>query len=261
MRSTRLAVVLIVFMLAVAIGGCSSGGENGESGGEESGTALALDELYDEVRKGARLILEMEAAFVGTVENTTSSTLQNVRVEVHLSNGIELGPVMLGDLVPGAMEDVEVPVTLEALAMSFNSWTPHAEVGPESGGESSGEHGPSGENGGEESGTALALDELYDEVRKGARLILEMEAAFVGTVENTTSSTLQNVRVEVHLSNGIELGPVMLGDLVPGAMEDVEVPVTLEALAMPFNGWTPHAEVGPGGGSGEHGPGGESGGG
>ena len=27
MRSTRLAVVLIVFMLAVAIGGCSSGGE------------------------------------------------------------------------------------------------------------------------------------------------------------------------------------------------------------------------------------------
>ena len=59
----------------------------------------------------------------------------------------------------------------------------------------------------------------------------------------------------------LELGPVMLGDLVPGAMEDVEVPVTLEALAMPFNGWTPHAEVGPGGGSGEHGPGGESGGG
>ena len=61
--------------------------DNSESGGEESGTALALDEMYDEVRKGARLILEMEAAFVGTVENTTSSTLQNVRVEVHLSNG------------------------------------------------------------------------------------------------------------------------------------------------------------------------------
>ena len=47
------------------------------------------------VRAGARLVLRYDAAtqtFVGTVENTTSVTLSQVRVEVHLSNGVELGP-------------------------------------------------------------------------------------------------------------------------------------------------------------------------
>ena len=47
------------------------------------------------VRNGARLILSYDAAsnsFKGTVENTTSNVLTRVRVEVHLSNGAELGP-------------------------------------------------------------------------------------------------------------------------------------------------------------------------
>ena len=44
--------------------------------GEESGTELTLNEKYDNVRNGARLILTYEAeskSFVGSVENTTEN--------------------------------------------------------------------------------------------------------------------------------------------------------------------------------------------
>ncbi len=125
----------------------------------------------------------------------------------------------------------------------------------------SGEHGAEGENDGEgeESGTSLGLDEIYDTVRNGARLILRYDSAsnsFVGTVENTTDNILQRVRVEVHLSNGTELGPTTPVDLAPGEVIDV----TLSAAGEEFTGWTPHAEVDTGDGGGEHGEGGEGGG-
>ena len=123
----------------------------------------------------------------------------------------------------------------------------------------SGEHGTEGENDGEgeESGTRLALDEIYDTVRNGARLILRYDSAsntFVGTVENTTENILRRVRVEVHLSNGTELGPTTPVDLAPGEVIDV----TVSAAGEEFTGWTPHAEVDTGDG-GEHGEGGEEG--
>ncbi|MDE0197427.1 MAG: hypothetical protein OXK78_04480, partial [Caldilineaceae bacterium] len=109
---------------------------------------------------------------------------------------------------------------------------------------------------------ALALDETFDMVRAGARLIMSYDAhsnAFFGTVVNTTNATLTQVRIEVHLSNGIELGPTTPADLAPGAAMNV----ILHGSAQPFDGWTPHAEVGAseggggGEGSGEHGSGGE----
>ncbi len=122
-------------------------------------------------------------------------------------------------------------------------------------GESQTEHGgaentESGSDDGEESGESLALDGTYDFVRKGARLILRYDAennAFMGTVRNTTESALNSVRVEVHLSNGTELGPTTPVDLAPGQL----VEVSLAATEEPFTGWTPHAEVG----TGEHGSG------
>ncbi len=135
-------------------GGSGEGGEgSGGEGGEESGNALGLNETFDSVRKGARLVLRYDAAagsFVGTVSNTTDSTLTQVRVEVHLSNGTELGPTTPVDLAPGA----SVPVTLSAMGEQFTGWTPHAEVGPSSGsgGEHGGSGGESGEGGGGEHG-------------------------------------------------------------------------------------------------------------
>lgn len=126
--------------------GESSEGDSADDG-EEPGDTLALTERYDIVRKGVRLVLTYDAqsnAFNGMVENTTNSTLQQVRVEVHLSNGVELGPTTPVDLAPGQKVDVTLPATIQA----FDGWTPHAEVGPGTGGEA-GEHGPGGEDGGE----------------------------------------------------------------------------------------------------------------
>ena len=402
-------------------------GAGGEGGSEEGNSAnqLAPDETFDMVRSGARLILNYDAAsnsFKGTVENTTNNVLTQVRIEVHLSNGTELGPTTPIDLAPGEVATVD----LSSTSAPFTGWTPHAEVGsgegsgseganegpegtesggtgaeageaemsspiiplnqtwagnlggldvvarfdpttqsvqslvtntlpqvlcyvqaephlksgtttvgelgpdvlghlspgqqattsvsvasepslagvafdgyvvhleifdcggtgpvphaPGQGGEGgSGEgaggegHGPGGEGGsesggegsgsgsGSEEGSAAMLepDETFDMVRSGARLILNYDAAsnsFKGTVENTTNNVLTRVRIEVHLSNGTELGPTTPIDLAPGQMATVNLPST----AAPFTGWVAHAEVGGGEGSGEHGSGGgESGG-
>ena len=184
-------------MAAAAVGVViADTGEQG-AGGEESGTKLTLDQTYDTVRNGARLILRYDKAanaFIGTVENTTNATLQMVRVEVHLSNGVELGPTTPKDLAAGRT----MRVRLDAAGQSFTGWSPHAEVGPQSGGEhgpagerggegreGGGEHGSGGERsaeGGEESGTLLTLDQIYDTVRSGARLIM-------GTKRRSTPSS------------------------------------------------------------------------
>ena len=410
--------------------GSEGGGESAGSGSEEaSGATLAPDATFDAVRGGARLILNYDAAsnaFQGTVENTTNNTLGRVRIEVHLSNGTELGPTTPVDLAPGQVIDVNLPST----QASFTGWIAHAEVGsgaegsasggeggesgpdgpegpesggagseaareaamsspvtpldqtwngvlgglavsawydantqtvhstiqntlpqtqcfvqaephlksgnttvgelgpdqlgdlnpgqqttssvsvssepnlagvsfdgyvvhlevfdcggpgpmPHTGGESGGSegaggegHGPGGEGGSESGGSGseegssatMAPDATYDAVRGGARLILNYDAAsnaFQGTVQNTTGGVLTNVRIEVHLSNGTELGPTVPVDMAPGQVLLVNLPSTQE----PFTGWIAHAEVGGGegggehGSSGEHGSGGQSGGG
>ena len=425
-------------------GGGESGSEGSGGGEEASANMLAPDETFDMVRGGARLIMSYDApsnSFKGTVENTTTNLLRQVRIEVHLSNGVELGPTTPIDMAPGEVRTVDMAAT----AAAFTGWTPHAEVGSGEGGqagsEGSGEgggesgpdgpegaesgaagneaameaamsspitpldqtwngalgglgvsarydaatrsvqstvrntlpqvlcyvqaephlksgtqtvgelgpdvlghlspgqqatssvsvssepslagvsfdgyvvhmevfdcggtgpvphtggeggeggggegaggegHGPSGEGSGSEgsgsesggegsasgseegSSAQLAPDETFDMVRGGARLVLGYDAAsnsFKGTVENTTNSVLTNVRIEVHLSNGTELGPTTPVDMAPGQV----LPVTLPSTQASFTGWIAHAEVGGGEGGGgesggEHGGGGESGG-
>ncbi len=127
---------------------------------EESANQLTLDETYDHTRNGARLIMSYDKAtntFKGTVENTTNAILQQVRVEIHLSNSQgpnptdpELGPTPPVDLAPGE----KIPVELMAVDEPFDMWVAHPEVGPSSGGggeggnEAGGEHGAGGEGAG-----------------------------------------------------------------------------------------------------------------
>ena len=102
-------------------------GEQAEEG-EEAGPRISKDGTHDEIRKGVRLILSFDnesSSFVGTVENVTEKTISRVRVEVHLSNGNELGPTEPIDLAPGKKEDVK----LSAEGQSFNWWKAHAEAG------------------------------------------------------------------------------------------------------------------------------------
>ncbi len=261
------------------------GGEGSGESGDPSSPILALDEGWDGVVNGVRTAMSyspVARSFSGIVENTTNQTLCFVQIELNLKQEtttvVELGPQPVGDLAPGAQTTVDLLVADEpsAAGVAFNAWEIHPETfdcggpGPvhtEGGGEGGGEqHGAgegSGESGGEmsesgsaigseEGGNALALNETFDMVRAGARLIMNYDAAsnsFIGTVENTTSATLNRVRIEVHLSNGTELGPTTPTDLAPGAIMGVALPAT----AQPFDGWTPHAEVGAGEGGGEGG--------
>ena len=218
----------------------------------------------------------------------------------------ELGPDVIGHLSPGQQATTSVSVASEpSLAgVAFDGYVVHLEVFdcggagpvPPTGGEGAeggggegagGEEGSGGEGGGEGAGgegggeggggeegsgaNTLAPNETFDAVRGGARLILNYDAAsnaFTGTVENTTSNVLTRVRIEVHLSNGAELGPTTPIDLAPGQVATVDLPSTPGS----FTGWVAHAEVGSGSeggqqagsagaeGGGEHGGGGESGG-
>ena len=230
-----------------------------------------------------------------TVRNALGQQQCYVQVEPHLKAGTrtvgELGPGQVGDLNPGQQATSSLGVASEPTlaGVAFDGYVIHVEVfdcggpGPvaHSGGEggegSGGEgHGPGGEGGSEGagaegsgasgaagseegSGANLALDETFDAMRGGARLILAYDAAskaFTGTVANTTDAILRQVRIEVHLSNGVELGPTTPVDLQPSQVLAVELPAT----AAPFTGWIAHAEVGSGGeAGGEHGSGSQGG--
>ena len=96
--------------------------------GEETGPRISKDGTYDEVRKGVRLILSFDSessSFMGTVENVTEKIVSKVRIEVHLSNGLELGPTEPIDLVPGKKTDIK----LSAERQTFTWWKAHAEAG------------------------------------------------------------------------------------------------------------------------------------
>lgn len=263
-------------------GGRESGGECSEASGpgadetEGAGAkALALDQSYDVTRNGARLVLRYDTAkkhFIGAVLNTTEAMLNRVRVEIHLSNGVELGPTTPTDLAAGEV----LEIVLDAAAQTFDSWMPHAEFGVSEsvgGGEGAGERG-------DPSSPILGLDDSWDGFVNGVRTSMSYDAArgaFTGFVENLGDSTLCFVQIELNLKQGtttvVELGPQPVGDLAPGARAPVELLVADEPLAVgiTFDAWEIHPEVsecgGPGPvstegadeGAGEHGGGGGEG--
>ena len=269
-----------------------------------SSPIIPLGESWNGVLGGLAVSMQYDAATLtvhGTVRNTLSQKLCYVQAEPHLKSGTktvgELGPEKLGHLNPGqeATSNLTVASEPELAGVSYDGYVVHMEVfdcggtGPVphtggegaegSGSEGAGGEGSGGESDGEgsESGSEegsganqLAPDETFDMVRGGARLVLSYDVAsnsFRGTVENTTNNVLNRVRIEVHLSNGTELGPTTAVDLAPGQT----LPITLASTQASFTGWVAHAEVGGGEGGesggegggesgGEHGSGGESGG-
>ena len=266
-------------------------GEHSGEGDRESGESamsspiIALGQSWNGVLGGLAVSMQYDASTQsvhGTVRNTISQRLCHVQAEPHLKSGTktvgEFGPDRLGHLDPGqeATSSLTVAGEPELAGVSYDGYVVHMETsdcsGPSpiphsdgEGGEGKGEHGPTGKSGnetGEEEGSganALAPDETLDTVRSGARLILKYDAlsnSFTGTVKNTTNGILERVRVEVHLSNGTELGPTTPTDMAPGELVTINLPATQSS----FTEWTAHAEVGNGaehGSSPEHGSGGE----
>ena len=210
--------------------------------GEEGGIQYTQDQTCVEVRSGVQLTLKYDkgsAAFIGIVKNISRETARRVRVEVHLSNGIELGPTTPVDLAPGK----EVPVKLEAKNQTFKTWSTHAEVGSgEAGhgeegergehaegrerGEHGGEHGERGEHEGEEGGEGHEEGEGHEggegegDGRSGAitplgkrfkGIIDEFEVnmfydaktmSITGTIKNISSKKVFSVQTEHHLKLG-----------------------------------------------------------
>ena len=129
----RFPMTVVALLIVAAGAACDNGPmEAGEQGhnesGEESNLSLTKADVFDQTRGGARLILrwnEAEQAFVGTAENVTSSVIRRVRVEIHLSNGTELGPTTPTDLNAGE----NISVRLDASGQVFDRWSAHAEVG------------------------------------------------------------------------------------------------------------------------------------
>lgn len=116
-----------IILLAVIIGCSSTTNPTIDDGDEESDAELALDQTYDNTLSGVRLILTYDAnsnIFNGTIENTTDEPLKNVRVEVNLSNGIELTPTKSTDLAPRE----KVLIKLTGTSTDFDGWTAHLEV-------------------------------------------------------------------------------------------------------------------------------------
>jgi hypothetical protein len=126
MKRTRWAFVPtlglgLIFLASIVIGFSLAQEE-----GEESGRALGLDETYDQVHNGVRLILAYHRAsfsFIGSVENVTDKTIKKVRVEVHLSNGTELDPTEPRDLAAGEKTGLKI----DATGQVFEWWKAHAE--------------------------------------------------------------------------------------------------------------------------------------
>ena len=252
--------------------GSGEHGSGGDGGGESSEAAMSspitpLGQSWKGVLGGLAVSMQYDAATEsvhGTVRNSLPQKLCYVQAEPHLKSGTktvgELGPERLGHLNPGQEATTRLTVASEPnlAGVSYDGYVVHMEAfdcgGP----------GPVAHTGGESTegsgADSLALDETFDAVRSGSRLILKYDApsnSFKGTVENTTNGVLDRVRIEVHLSNGTELGPTTPTDMASGEVVTINLPATQAS----FTGWTAHAEVGAGDegseSGGEHGSGGE----
>lgn len=141
MISLKTTISALILIMAFSTTSCAQNERSHEEDGEESGKQFLKSEVCEEVRKGTKLIIrydEAVLAFVGTVENISTKVIKKVRVEVHLSNGVELGPTKKVNLVPGE----KVEIKLSAVDQKFESWSTHAEAGNSEHGEreSNGEH-------------------------------------------------------------------------------------------------------------------------
>ena len=83
MKNCQKFLFMIILISTFFLSACASEGGTFENSVEESGTELALDETYNKVRNGARLVLSYDAqsnSFNGFVKNTTKKFLKQVRV-------------------------------------------------------------------------------------------------------------------------------------------------------------------------------------
>ena len=123
-NAIRFATLVLALMLAA----CT---DNGLTEPGESGTRWNPGETATDSRRGVDLTISYNATtqrFDGSVTNTTASAVTDVRIEIHLSNGTELGPTPR----VGLAADETKSVTLDASGQSFSWYSVHVELGSSS---------------------------------------------------------------------------------------------------------------------------------
>jgi archaellum component FlaF (FlaF/FlaG flagellin family) len=135
-----LKIIGITLMLSTVTIGSYAQERHGAESEEESGTQFTKSDTYKKERSGVKLILKYNKTtntFEGEMTNVTSKVVKRARVEVHLSNGVELGPTKPKNLKPGET----ISVKLSAKGQNFKTWSAHAEAGSnEHGHKRGGEH-------------------------------------------------------------------------------------------------------------------------
>ena len=118
-----LASIVVAATVIIGLAACESTTEPGESG-----TRWNVTDTATESRRGVTLVISYDSGnlrFNGTVTNTTGATVTDVRTEIHLSNGRELGPTPRINLAAGESQ----PVTLDASGQNFDWYSVHVEFG------------------------------------------------------------------------------------------------------------------------------------
>ena len=124
---SKIILIMCIIITASCLSACGKDDGSSPPVGKGFGVKIAHGESYDRDQDGIRLILTHDPknnTFNGFVENTTNGTLKGVRVEVHLSNGVVLGPTPAVDLVPGERKDINI----SAKNYFFENWIAHLEI-------------------------------------------------------------------------------------------------------------------------------------
>ena len=234
----------------------ADGGESGEESGDPSSPILALDQKWTGIINGMELTMTYNKTgkyYSGSIENVTNEQLKNVVVELNLKQGsrtvVELGPKAVGTLNPGESKFLMLRLADEpgAMSLAYDGWQIHPEANEMAEGES-GEatgHEEGNENSLEEGSEdqMLGKNETYDVSKNGGRLVLSYDEAsksFKGYIKNTSGKTLSRARVEIHLSNGVELGPTRPVNIGAYGYKAITIPTAGNV----FSSWVTHVEYG-----------------
>ena len=271
-KTVSLSVLLILTMLI----GVGFAQEHNEEEGE-GGTRYSKSKKLDEVKRGVHLVLMYESAsqtFVGTIKNVSNKPVTRARVEIHLSNKVELGPTTPTTIEPGK----QITIKLPAKGQKFEWWTAHAEVGSAEGGhgegsEGGGEHGRSergehegergehaeggegheegegheggegGEGGDGRSGAITSLGKRFKGIINEFEVDMFYDAktmSVTGTIKNISSKKIFSVQTEHHLKLGkrtvAEMKTTKVGDLNPGEMRKTTAPIREKDRSRLTNG-------------------------
>ena len=124
---SKIILIMCIIITASCLSACGKDDGSSPPVGKGFGVKIAHGESYDRDQDGIRLILTHDPkynTFIGFVENLTNDTLNGVRIELHLSNGVVLGPTSPVDLVPGERKDINI----SAKNYIFENWTVHLEI-------------------------------------------------------------------------------------------------------------------------------------